>query len=131
MSRRRAIVVLAVVVGGLILLSLSTIVAGLAKAPATYAQLLSGGHGLEVWRDNTTKELTFHWAVDPASEARLYSPKRLTLAQLRDGKVVSVDRYPSRAAAWHAIHGLYGVTRKLVHAALDAGQPSPLPPTAG
>lgn len=123
--------VLALIVGGLLVLSLSTIVAGTEKAPARYAQIPLGSHGLDVWRDSSTGDLTFHWTDDNASEASRYSPKRSTLAEMSDGQILSVQHYRSSAAAWTTIRALYGLSQRQVHAALVAGAPSPLPPTAG
>lgn len=131
MNRGRALAVLVLVVGGLVVLSLSTVVAGTEKAPARYAQLDSRGHVLDVWRDTSTGQLTFHWDADNASEATRYVPKSSTLAELSGGRVLNVSRYPSSAAAWSRIHLIFGVSRRQVAAALLSGSPSGAPPTAG
>lgn len=130
MRRRRAVAVLLLVIGALVALSLSTIVAGTEKAPARYAQISLGSHGLDVWRDSGTGELTFHVTTEKTSVATRYMPATFTLAELGDGKVLSTTRYPSGSAAWAKIHELYGVTQRQVRSALVAGSPSPAPPTA-
>lgn len=95
-------------IGGLVVLSLSTVVAGTEKAPAIHAQLQSHGHALDVWRDTSSGKLTFQWA---------------------DGDPGNVNRYdPSRPGAWSRIHLVYGVSRRQVRAALRAGSPSDSPP---
>lgn len=131
MTRWRAVGVLVLVVGGLILLSLSTIVAGTAPAPAQYAQVSVGTRTLDIWADTATHDLTFHWDDDNSSVASRYIPKRFALAELSGGEAIDVSRYPSAAVAWDKIKTLYGVTRQNVEAALDAGNPSPAPPTGG
>jgi hypothetical protein len=122
--------VLVVVVGGLVLLSLSTIFAGTEKAPAIYAQVQVGDHTLDIWRASPTGVLTFHVDGTDASVATRFTPRRRTIAQLGNGHVLSVTGYRSGGAAWKRLHALYGVTRQEVHSALVSGSPSPAPPTA-
>lgn len=130
MRRRRAVAVLVLVIGGLVVLSLSTIVAGTEKAPARYAQIPLGNHGLDVWRDSSTGQLTFHATMAPTSTATRFTPATRTVEELGNGRVLGTTRFRSAAAAWQKIHALYGVTRQQVNAALVAGSPSPAPPTA-
>jgi hypothetical protein len=130
-TRRRAVLILVVVIGGLIAMSLSTIVAGTETAPALYTQVSVGTRTLDIWRDTATRDLTFHWDDNNASVASRYIPTRLTIAELSGGKAIDVTRYPSSAAAWRQIHALYRVSRRLVRSALIAGSPAPAAPTAG
>jgi len=130
-TRRRAIAILVVVVGGLIAMSLSTIVAGTETAPAVYVQVSVGTRTLDIWRDTETHDLTFHWDDSNPSVASRYIPRRFVLAELSGGKAIEVTHYPSDAAAWREIHKLYGVRWRLVRAAIVAGSPAAASPTAG
>jgi hypothetical protein len=112
-------------------LSLSTIVAGTETAPAVYVGVPLGSRTLDIWRATTTGDLTLRWDDADPSVALRYIPKQLTVAELSGGRAISVKRYKSRDAAWSAIHALYDVSRRDVHAALLVASPSTAAPTAG
>jgi hypothetical protein len=130
-TRRRAVAILVLVVGGIIAMSLSTILAGTEKAPALYAQVAVGNKTLDVWRDTTTHDLTLHWDDANPTVAARYIPGKFVLAELSGGKAIDVTRYPSDAAAWDEIHKLFGVRWRRVRAALTTvGAPAAAAPTA-
>ena len=113
---------------------------GAAKGPSVHATVAgtewrsphrSVSRTLEIWQDKATRDLTFHWDGDNASEAWRYIPSRLSLVELSGGTAVSVTRYPSKGKAWLIVHELYGVTRGQVRDAVTAGRPSAAAPTAG
>ncbi len=129
MTRRRAVAILVLVVGGLIAASLSTIVAGTTDEPARFAQVYVGTQKLDVWREVKTHDITFHWDEQIAGKDWVFVPERSELETLSAGQIVSTKRFASNKAAWSAIKGRFGVTWPQVRAALLQGSPSPLPPT--
>lgn len=131
MTRRRAIVILVLVIGALVGMSLSTIVAGEAEAPALYAQMALGNRTLDVWRDTKTHDLTFHWDDANVTVATRLILRRHIVAELSGGTAIDVTYFPTTAAAWGKIDQLYGVTWPRVRKALVGGSPGPAAPTAG
>jgi len=124
-------VILAVVIGGLIAMSMSTLLAGTETAPALYAQMTVGNKTLDIWRDTKTHDLTFHWDDANATVATRLIRRRHIVAELSGGMAIDVTWFPTAAAAWRKIDLLYGVTWPRVRKALSGGSLSPAAPTAG